>query len=106
MLFDLQIFSGGVYSQAQPHAQSLFLFPIVFGIIFIDPIVRARIKAEKRDGHEEREKERKRRFGVNAIISHHLMMALTPKRLFLSFSLSLHVHLSPLPFFSRSLLGQ
>ena len=32
VLFDLQIFSGGVYSQAQPHAQSLFLFPIVFGI--------------------------------------------------------------------------
>ena len=32
----------------------------------------ARKKAEKRDGHEEREKERKRRFGVNAIIS--LMM--------------------------------
>ena len=32
MLFDLQIFSGGVIPQAQPHAQSLFLFPIVFGI--------------------------------------------------------------------------
>ena len=32
MLFDLQIFSGGVYPRAQPHAQSLFLFPIVFGI--------------------------------------------------------------------------
>ena len=43
----------------------------------------ARKKAEKRDRHEEREKERKRRFGVNAIIR--LMMALTPKRLFLSF---------------------
>ena len=25
-------FSGGVIPQAQPHAQSLFLFPIVFGI--------------------------------------------------------------------------
>ena len=35
VLFDLQIFSGGVYSQAQPHAQSLFLFPIVFGINLI-----------------------------------------------------------------------
>ena len=33
MLFDLQIFSGGV--RAQPHAQSLFLFPIVFGINLI-----------------------------------------------------------------------
>ena len=32
MLFDLQIFSGGV---AQPHAQSLFLFPIVFDINLI-----------------------------------------------------------------------
>ena len=28
----LQIFSGGVILRAQPHAQSLFLFPIVFGI--------------------------------------------------------------------------
>ena len=62
--------------------------------IFIDPIVSARKKAEKRDRHEKREKERKRRFGVNAIISldwwwwqSRLMMALTPKRLFLSFSL-------------------
>ena len=27
---NLQIFSGGVYPRAQPHAQSLFLFPIVF----------------------------------------------------------------------------
>ena len=35
VLFDLQIFSGGVYPQAQPHAQSLFLFPIVFGINLI-----------------------------------------------------------------------
>ena len=32
VLCDLQIFSGGFYPQAQPHAQSLFLFPIVFGI--------------------------------------------------------------------------
>ena len=31
----------------------------------------ARKKAEKRDRHEKREKERKRRFGVNAIISLH-----------------------------------
>ena len=37
--------------------------------IFIDPIVSARKKAEKRGRHEQREKERKRRFGVNAIIS-------------------------------------
>ena len=37
-----------------------------FQNIFIDPIVSARKKAEKRDRHEEREKERKRRFGVNA----------------------------------------
>ena len=35
MLFDLQIFSGGVYARAQPNAQSLFLFPIVFGINLI-----------------------------------------------------------------------
>ena len=27
-----EIFSGGVYPRAQPHARSLFLFPIVFGI--------------------------------------------------------------------------
>ena len=32
---DLQIFSGGVYPRAQPHAQSLFLFPLVFGINLI-----------------------------------------------------------------------
>ena len=36
MFFDLQIFSGGFYiSRAQPHAQSLFLFPIVFVINLI-----------------------------------------------------------------------
>ena len=36
VLFDLKIFSDGVYiPRAQPHAQSLFLFPIVFGINFI-----------------------------------------------------------------------
>ena len=34
MLFDMQIFSGGVNPGAPPHAQSLFLFPIVFGINF------------------------------------------------------------------------
>ena len=32
MLCDLQIFSGGVIPRARPHAQSLFPFPIVFGI--------------------------------------------------------------------------
>ena len=36
MLFDLQIFSGGVFpssfNRAQPHIQSIFLFPIVFVI--------------------------------------------------------------------------
>ena len=33
VLCDLQIFSSGVYPPSrQPHAQSLFLFPIVFGI--------------------------------------------------------------------------
>ena len=34
VLFDLQIFSGAVVfiPRAQPHAQSLFLFPIVFGV--------------------------------------------------------------------------
>ena len=31
MLCDLQIFSGKVYHPEPPHAQSLFLFPIVFG---------------------------------------------------------------------------
>ena len=42
VLFDLQIFSGGVY---QPHAQSLFLFPIVFGIrIRIGLIVRVHVR--------------------------------------------------------------
>ena len=40
-----------------------------FQNIFIDPIVSARKKAEKRDRNEERGKERKRRFGVNAIFS-------------------------------------
>ena len=36
VLFDLQIFSLVVFiPRAQPHAQSLFLFPIVFGIWFI-----------------------------------------------------------------------
>ena len=40
-----------------------------FQNILIDPIVSARKKAEKRDRHEKREEERKRRFGVNAIIS-------------------------------------
>ena len=35
LLCDLQIFSGSIYHPAtQPHAQSLFLFPIVFGIYF------------------------------------------------------------------------
>ena len=60
--------------------------------IFIDPIVSARKKAEKRGRHEEREKERKRRC--------RLMMALTPKRLFLSLSLS-----SCLPLFSAFFLA-
>ena len=32
MLFDLQIFSVVFIPRAQPHAQSLCLFPIVFGI--------------------------------------------------------------------------
>ena len=35
VLCDLQIFSGSVYHLKQPHAQSLFLFPIVFGINLI-----------------------------------------------------------------------
>ena len=35
MLCDLQIFSGNVYHPEQPRVQSLFLFPIVFGIILI-----------------------------------------------------------------------
>ena len=34
MLCDLWIFSGKVYHPEPPHAQSLFLFPIVFGINF------------------------------------------------------------------------
>ena len=34
VLFDLQIFSGGVYPRVQPHAQSLFLFPIVLVLIW------------------------------------------------------------------------
>ena len=32
MICDLWIFSGKVYHPESPHAQSLFLFPIVFGI--------------------------------------------------------------------------
>ena len=32
VLCDLQMFSGEVYHPKPPHAQSLFLFPIVFGI--------------------------------------------------------------------------
>ena len=35
MLCDLEIFSGKVYHPEPPHAQSLFLFPIVFGINLI-----------------------------------------------------------------------
>ena len=35
MLFDLQIFQEVFITRAQPHAQSLFLFPIVFGINLI-----------------------------------------------------------------------
>ena len=47
------------------------------------------------------QRERKRRFGVNAIISHWLMMALTPKRLFLSLCISISL-LRLYTFFSRS----
>ena len=35
MLCDLSIFSGQVYHLELPHAQSLFLFQIVFGIKLI-----------------------------------------------------------------------
>ena len=35
MLCDLSIFSGKVYHPEPPHAQSLFLFPIVLGINLI-----------------------------------------------------------------------
>ena len=63
----------------------------IFRIIFIDPIVSVRKKAEKRDRHEEREKERKRRFGVNAIISQSL-----------PFFLSLFMSISLLRLFSRA----
>ena len=37
VLFDLQIFSGGVYppSATRAHAQSLFLFPIVFQLFLV-----------------------------------------------------------------------
>ena len=35
MLCDLWIFSGEVYHPEPPHAQSLFLFPIVFGVNLI-----------------------------------------------------------------------
>ena len=34
-LFDLLIFPGGVYPPTQPHAHSLFLFPIVLVLIFL-----------------------------------------------------------------------
>ena len=66
----------------------------------------ARKKAEKRDRNEKREKERKRRFGVNAIISEtdDGVDAETSLSFFLSLSLSLHFYLSSPPFFSRSLL--
>ena len=71
--------------------------------IFIDPIVSARKKAEKRDRHEKREKERKRRFGVNAIIS--LMMASddgVDAETSLSLFLSLFMSISLLRLFSRA----
>ena len=42
VLFDLQIFSRGVYPRAQPRARSLFLFPIVFGINLIHFSMRRR----------------------------------------------------------------
>ena len=42
LLFDLQIFSSSVYPRAQPHAQSLFLVPIVFGINLIHFSMRRR----------------------------------------------------------------
>ena len=35
MLCNLKILSGKVYHPGPPHAQSLFLFPIVFGINLI-----------------------------------------------------------------------
>ena len=53
-------------------------------------------KAEKRDRNEERERERKKETMTMWLMW--LMMALTPKRLFLSFSLSLHFYLSSPPF--------
>ena len=61
----------------------------------IDPILSARKKAEKRDRNEEREKGRKRRFGVNAIIDWWWRW-----RRNVSFfpSLSLHFYLSSPPF--------
>ena len=68
--------------------------------IFIDPIVSARKKAEKRDRHEEREKERKRRFGVNAIIS--LTDDGVDAETSLSLFLSLFMSISLLRLFSRA----
>ena len=51
-------------------------------------MVSARKKAEKRGRHEQREKERKRRFGVNAIISFSLCSCLP---LFSAFFLALTI---------------
>ena len=50
---NLQIFSGGVYSRAQPHAQSLFLFPIVFGINIYIYTTLAKKKNHPRDSRRE-----------------------------------------------------
>ena len=77
-------------SYQKPIIQLVRIF-IFFQNIFIDPIVSARKKAEKRDRHEEREKERKRRFGVNAIIS------VSSKELFSS----LKIHFLSLILFSQ-----
>ena len=79
-----------------------------FQNIFIDPIVSARKKVEKRDRHEEREREREREREKERDVSTStpssviiwLMMALTPKRLFLS--LSLFMSISLLRLFSRA----
>ena len=68
MLCNLQIFSGKVYHPEPPHAQSLFLFPIVFGINYrkrgsaasyiVREVRSVRERERERERYRERERER------------------------------------------------
>ena len=65
VLCDLQIFSGKVYHPEPPHAQYLFLFPIVFGVNYrkrgsVSYIVREVHSVRERERERERERDRER----------------------------------------------